>query len=539
MDRPMRTRGLTPRAAALLAVLLAAAMIPAGPVVAQQPRSGGTLHYIVEAEPPSFDAHRETTFAMLHPIRPHYNLLVKFDLPNYPKVVGDLAESWTISKDGKTYTFKIRSTVKWHDGATLTSRDVKASYDKIISPPEGIISARQTTYHMVNSVEAPDPTTMVFKLKFASPGFLENLASPFNWIYKAEILARDMRFYERNVMGTGPFRFVEYVRGSHWAGRRNPDYFVQGRPYLEGYRAFFIGSPAAQIAAIRSGQAHMTFRGVAPAQRDELVAALGNRIVIQEGPWLCNNIVIFNVKRKPFDDVRVRRALTMAVDRWGGSRALSQIAFVGPVGAIMRPRSSFAMKDADLMKLAGYGRNMTAARAEARRLLQEANVPDGFSFTLANRNVQMPYEPVGIYLVDQWRQIGINVRHVQGETGPYLANFRAGNFDAGVDFSCDFVDDPDVQLAKFLSADLSAVNYGGYIDRQLDLWYFQQARTPDKAKRAAIVAQFERRVLSDQAYAIYVLWWHRIVPHWRQVQGYKIDPAHHLDPDLQDIWLSE
>ena len=527
------------RAVALLGLLLALAVGPAGPVVAQQPRSGGTLNYIVEAEPPSFDAHRETTFAMLHPIRPHYNLLVKFDLQNYPKVVGDLAASWTISKDGLTYTFKVRQGVKFHDGSTLTSADVKASYDKIIFPPEGVISARQTTYHMVKSVTAPDPQTVVFQLKFASPGFLENLASPFNWIYKAEILARDPRFYERNIMGTGPFRFGEYVRGSYWAGRRNPDYFVQGRPYLDGYRALFIGSPAAQVAAIRSGQAHMTFRGVAPAQRDELTTSLGDRIVIQEGPWLCNNIVIFNIKKKPFDDIRVRKAVTLGIDRWGGSKALSLIAFLGPVGGIMRPASPFAMKTDELAKLAGYNRNIRAAREEARKLLREAGIPEGFSFTLQNRNVQMPYEPVGVFLVDQWRQIGLNVRHVQSETGPYLANFRAGNFEAGVDFSCDFVDDPDVQLAKFLSADLSAVNYGGYTDRQLDLWYFQQARTSDKAKRAQIVHQFEKRVLSDQIYAIYVLWWARIVPHWRQVRGYKISIAHHLDPDLQDIWLSE
>jgi peptide/nickel transport system substrate-binding protein len=527
------------RPAALVATLAALAITPAVPVVAQAPRTGGTLNYVVEAEPPSFDAHRETTFAMLHPIRPHYNLMVKFDLPNYPKVVGDLAESWTISKDGKTYTFKIRQGVKFHDGSALTSADIKASYDKIIFPPEGIISARKTTYHMVKSVTAPDPQTVVFQLKFASPGFLENLASPFNWIYKAEILARDPRFYERNVMGTGPFRFVEYVRGSHWAGRRNPDYFVSGRPYLDGYRALFIGSPAAQVAAIRSGQALMTFRGVAPAQRDELVQALGDRITIQEGPWLCNNTVIFNPKRKPFDDVRFRKALTLGIDRWGGSKALAQIAFLGPVGAVMRPDTPFAMKPDELTKLAGYSRNITAAREEARKLLREANIPEGFSFTLQNRNIQMPYEPVGIFLVDQWRQIGLNVRHVQSETGPYFANLRAGNFEAGVDFSCDFVDDPDIQLNKFLSADISPVNYGGYIDRQLDLWYFQQSRTTDPAKRKAIVQQFEKRVLSDQVYTIYVLWWARIVPHWRQVRGYKIGIAHHLEPDLQDMWLSE
>ncbi len=535
----MRRRGFIPRAAALLAVLLAVAVLPAVPVVAQQPRSGGILTYIVEGEPPSFDAHREETFAMLHPIRPHYNLLVKYDLPNYPKVVGDLAESWTISKDALTYTFKIRQGVKFHDASVLTSRDIKASYDKIIFPPEGIISVRKATYHMVTSVEAPDPQTVVFRLKFASPGFLRNLASPFNWIYKAEILARDMRFYERNVMGTGPFRFVEYVRGSHWVGQRNPDYFVQGRPYLDGYRALFISSAAIYMAALRSGQALINFRGIAPAQRDDLVRALGDRIVIQEGPWLCNNLVFFNTKRRPFDDARFRRALTLGIDRWGGSKSLSQIAFVGPVGGVMRPTSEFGTPEAELTKLAGYGRNMTAARAEARRLLREAGVPEGFSFALKNRSIQMPYEAVGIYLIDQWRQIGLNVQHVVQETGAYVADQRGGNYDASVGFTCDPTDDPDIQLNKFLSADISAANVGGYTDRQLDLWYFQQSRVANFETKMKIVRQFEKRVLSDQAYMIYALWWHRIIPHWRQVRGYKISVAHHLDPDLQDIWLSE
>ncbi len=89
---------------ALLVGILAVGLV-ADPTGAQQPRSGGTLAYVVSAEPPSFDAHRETTFAMLHPIRPHYNLLVKFDMPNYPKVIGDLADKWTISQDGLTYAF--------------------------------------------------------------------------------------------------------------------------------------------------------------------------------------------------------------------------------------------------------------------------------------------------------------------------------------------------------------------------------------------------------------------------------------------------
>ncbi|MDR7522747.1 MAG: ABC transporter substrate-binding protein [Armatimonadota bacterium] len=509
------------------------------PVTAQTPRQGGILTYIVTAAPPSFDAHRETTFAMIHPIRPHYNLLVKFDTRNYPKVIPDLAESWTSSRDGMTWTFKIRQGVKFHDGSILTSRDIKASFDRIVFPPEGVISVRQAVYQGVRAIEAPDPQTVVFRLKWAVPSFLEKLASPFNWIYKADILARDQRWYERNVMGTGPFKFVEYVRGSRWVGRRNEDYFERGKPYLDGYQALFITSRSAMIAALKGGQALIEFRGVSPAERDDLVRTLGDRIAVQEAPWLCNLIVTFNTKKKPFDDARVRRALTLAVDRWGGSNALSQIAFVKPVGGMMRPGSEMATPESELVKLAGYGRNIQQARTEARALLREAGVPENFSFTLKNRDVAMPYEPIGIFLVDQWRQIGLHVSHVQQETATYLADLRALNYDAAVDFACDFIDDPDIQLAKFVSADISPLNYGGYIDRQLDLMYFQQSRSADRATRLRVVRQFEKRVLHDQAYVMYVLWWQRIIPYWRKLQGYKTTTNHYVEPDLSEYWLSE
>jgi len=166
-------------------------------------------------------------------------------------------------------------------------------------------------------------------------------------------------------------------------------------------------------------------------------------------------------------------------------------------------------------------------------------VPDGFSFTLKNRDVQMPYEPVGVFLVDQWRQVGLNVQHVQQETAKYLADMRAGDYEASVDFACDFIDDPDVQLAKFVSSDVNPLNYGGYIDRQLDLLYVQQSRTADRARRLEIVRRFERRLLDEQAYVMYALWWQRIIPHWRTLQGYKTTTNHYVEPDLAEYWLAE
>src|SRR5688572_21831253 len=156
-------------------VLFAVGALLACPITAnaaEAPRSGGELVFAVGGTPPSFDGHRETTFAMLHPIAPHYSTLLRFDPQNYPKIVGDVAESWQISRDALTYTIKIRKGIKFHDGSELTSKDVKATYDKIVFPPEGVVSARQASYDLVKKIEAPDPYTVVFQLKHLSASFL-------------------------------------------------------------------------------------------------------------------------------------------------------------------------------------------------------------------------------------------------------------------------------------------------------------------------------------------------------------------------------
>ena len=180
--------GQLSRSLSILACFVVVLALGAVPVPAQeQPRPGGELIFVVAAEPPSFDAHREETFAMLHPGAPYYNTLLRVDPTDRTgtRFIGDLDESWTVSPDKRTYTFKVRRGVKFHDVSVMTSADVKASYDKIISPPPGIISSRQAAYKTVESVEAPNPDTVIFRLKFPEVSFLANLASPWNWIYKA------------------------------------------------------------------------------------------------------------------------------------------------------------------------------------------------------------------------------------------------------------------------------------------------------------------------------------------------------------------
>ncbi|HTN71650.1 MAG TPA: ABC transporter substrate-binding protein, partial [Methylomirabilota bacterium] len=437
------------------------------------------------------------------------------------------------------YTFKIRRGIKFHDGSELTSRDVKATYDKIIFPPDGVVSARQASYELVKKVEAPDPYTVVFQLKHLSASFLANLASPWNFIYKADILAKDPRWYEKNIMGSGPFTFVEYVAGSHWVGKKNPNYFMKGRPYLDGYRAIIIRDTAPRVASVRSGQTLVEFRGFNPAARDDMVKSAGSKITVQESAWACSIQIVPNNEKKFFNDVRVRRALTLAIDRWGASKVLSQISVMKYFGGLLRPGSEFATPEAELSRFAGFGKNVDGARKEARRLLKEAGVADGFAFTLKNRTVKEPYEIAGVYVIDQWRQIGLNVNHVQLEEGPYFNDLRQGNFDVAIDFQCDFMDEPDLQLFRFVSTDKSPINYSRYSDSVLDDLYEKQSRATDLKDRLKILRQFEKRVLDEKAYQFDLLWWQRIVPHSVKLQGWKITPSHYVNQDLRDVWLTE
>src|SRR5262245_41372544 len=508
---------------------------------ADTPRRGGELVFIVPAEPPSYDAHREETFALIHPAAPHYNTLLRIDPSDGTgtRVVGDLAESWAVSPDKQTYIVKLRRGVKFHDGSEMTSRDVKATYEKIIAPPPGVISARRGEYLEVETVQAPEPYVVAFKLRWPTPSFLHSLASPWNWIYKADILARDMHWYERNVLGTGPFVFVEHVKGAVWMGRRNPDYWDRGKPYLDSYRALFVRDDAMQVAALRAERAHIQFRGFSPAQRDDIVRTLGSKVRVQETLWNCGLVVAVNHEKRPFNDRRVRRALSLALDRYQAMRTLSKVAIVREVAGVQVPGTAFATPAAELSRLAGYWTDIGKSRAEARRLLAEAGVADGLSLVLKNRNVPMPYEYVGTWLVDQWRQIGVQVRLETQESTMYFNDLRSGNFELSTDFQCGYVVDPDLDLYKFQSRHLSDANYGRYADPVLDDLYVQQSRAVNAEQRRRHIRAFEKRLLDEEAHYLTTLQWYRIVTPNSRVPARTIPPGQHLNNQLHTVWLSE
>jgi peptide/nickel transport system substrate-binding protein len=165
------------------------------------------------AETAAYGCHASQTFALLHPVTPQYSLLVRWDATEKSKVVGDLDKSWTIAPDGLTYTFTLHDGIKFHDGSPLTSADIKATFERIATPPEGVISVRKERFADAAAIEAPDPATVVFKLKAVNASFLALLASPFNCVYSAARLKQNPRYPETEVMGSGAFQFVEHVRG--------------------------------------------------------------------------------------------------------------------------------------------------------------------------------------------------------------------------------------------------------------------------------------------------------------------------------------
>ena len=526
----------------LLAVGLGIAIGLTGPTLAgETPQPGGTLSYVIAADaPPSFDAHREGTFATVYSAAPFYSVLIRVD-PSGPSTATDFVcdlctEIPRPTDDGRTYTFKIRDGVRFQDGSRLSADDVAASWNKIIDPPEGVSSARQSHYMMVDKVDAPDRVTVVFHLTFATSAFLPALADPFTWIYKKEILDNDPRWYEKNILGSGPFKLVSYEVGSTIRGVRNPDYYHPGLPYLDGFTGLYAPKQAVRVDAIRSDRAAIDFRNLPPAARDELVGALGDKITVQQSDLNCGNLFTPNQKKKPFDDGRVRRALTLAVDRWNGAAALAKIATVHTVGGIVFPGSPLAASREELESIAGFWPDIGKSRTEARRLLQEAGA-DGLSFELLNRELDQPFKYVGTWLVDQWSKIGLNVTQRIVPVGPWFEAMRNGSFDVTLEGNCQSVINPVLDVQKYLPRSVFTENYGNFEDQHEINLYQKVLRETDLPKQRALMRDFEKYVLDDQAHELFLLWQHRIVPHRSYLKGWKISPSFYVNQDLSTVWL--
>jgi peptide/nickel transport system substrate-binding protein len=505
-------------------------------VAEEKPHYGGVLRVAIAGDPPSLDMHQEQTFMVTIPMSTIYNTLVTFDPHKYPAIIGDIAKSWTMSDDGMTWTFTLNQGVKFHDGSELTSADVKASWDKIVFPPEGAVSTRRSYYEAIKSIETPERYTVVFRLHYPSASFLPMLAHPANFIYAKNYLDQDINYYKQHAIGTGPFKLKEYVRGSYLEVERNTDYWKKGLPYLDGAKYFMIKDDGARAKSIRSDRTDVEFRGFNPTEVEAIKNDLGDQVTVRYPKSLIHWGVALNVDQKPFDDERVRKALSLAIDRYDMAKVLGPLTGLETVGGLMHPDTPWGLSSEELQQFAGFGKNYEANIKEAKRLLAEAGYPDGFKTILTNRSVKLPYIDLGVYLVSAWKKIGVEAEHKIEESATWSQTRRSRDFALLVDpYGSSAAGDPDEILNKFTSG--GSANWGRFNEPLADKFYEQQKTELDKPQRVQMVKELQKAVL-QKMWWIPGLWWTRIEVRSSRIQNYEPLHSHWMNRRLEDVWLA-
>jgi len=204
------------------------------------------------------------------------------------------------------------------------------------------------------------------------------------------------------------------------------------------------------------------------------------------------------------------------------------------VGGYLRPGYTLAAREEDLVKMPGFSKDIEASRIEARRLLAEAGVSN-LKVKLMNRTIANLFTGGGVYVIDQWRQIGVETEHIQANDSLYNNSMNEGTFDVALSFQGDSVDEPTYQLTRYLSVDLSS-NQGKYTDRELDRLFELQKDATDAGDRYRLLRAFEMRLLTE-AYNVPLLWWQRVVVMSAKVNGWEMSPSHLIGQDLEKVWL--
>jgi peptide/nickel transport system substrate-binding protein len=227
----------------------------------------------------------------------------------------------------------------------------------------------------------------------------------------------------------------------------------------------------------------------------------------------------------------------MAIDRWGGSDALSKITILKPVGGPLLPGSPLALTNDELAALPGYGREPEKSRAQAKTLLAEAGA-SSLKFKLINRNINHPFTPLGVFVIDQWRRIGVTAEHQQLDVSQQKATIANGEFQVALDAFCADSDDPKPLLLPYLSKSRSPRNMTRSESPQFDAVYDRFKSATNPTQRAVLATELQRMVISS-ANSVPVLWYSRIVAHVSSMKGWKIVPTHFANQDLADVWLDQ
>jgi peptide/nickel transport system substrate-binding protein len=506
----------------------------AGPTAveaAEEPRYGGILTQSTFADAPHFDLHQSETIAALLPLAPCYNRLAQYDPFDPTRIIPDLAERWQQSPDGKLYTFHLRRGVKFHHGKVFKAEDVKASWDRIIDPPKGVFSVRKLIFEAVSGIEAPDDHTVRFVLKRPMASLVANIAQGWNVIFPRDILEAkgDMK---RDVVGTGPFKFKEYVRGVSLEVEKYPDYHVKGRPYLDGVKTFIIPDLNTAVNAYIAGQI-LLHEATTESQAEQARLRVGSRGVIARLTQMSAITMEMNATRKPWSDPRVRQAASMAIDRKEAIHVMTDGA--GEVSGMMLASGQWALPLAELQKLPGYAPDKQAERAQARKVLAEAGFPNGFKAAMTVRRGQQ-FESAAVLLKDHLAQVGIDVNLEIYETAAFYERTRKREFELYGGSYSTAVDDPDAIFGQNYLCN-AARNYSGMCVPEVEKLFLEQSQIRDLKGRLPVVHQLQRVALQQVMKAVLGF---RVTFYLyaNVVHGYRPHYSRYLAESREQVWLA-
>ncbi len=515
------------------------------PAAATTPVTGGTLHYGLTLPVSGIDPHVNASSELGIALSGVYDTLVVQDRDGsfHPS----LAESWTVSEDGKTYTFRLRQDVTFHDGTPFNAAAVVRNLQRVVEPKT---KSQKAAFLLgpFDHAEATDDYTAVITLKEAYAPLLDGLSQVYLGIASPAALDKWGDQYQLHQVGTGPFRFVEYLDRQTLTIERNPDYRWapeirghQGPAYLDRVEFRFYADPATRLPGLLSGQADVMGE-LPPKDAEQIRGQVSGGSDQQEHQLLPIAIpglaVQFfpNTTLAPLDDVRVRQALLHATDRAALVNAVfgpTSPAAQGPLSAVTRGAAT---------GLSAYPFDL----AKAKALLQEAGWTDSDGDGILDKDGQKlelkaalmswgELPAVGTILQAQWKPLGIDL---QLEQMTYPAALEAGR--KGTHHLIPFVSsgtDPDLLRTFFHSSSIGGFNFARVNDPELDRWLDDARQTGDWAARARLYTQAQGRIM-EQAW---------ILPIRDQVNlNAAAQPVRDLSYDVQgwfpvlyDVWLTQ
>ena len=521
---------------------LAATLVAPRMSFAQTPKRGGTLRISNGGDPPDFDLHQSATYLTQFVGAPCYSTLLRIDPNDGNKLLPDLAEKFDISADGKTVTFHIREGVTFHNGMPLTAEDVVYSLDRIRKPPPGIVSPRKGLLENIASVIAQGDRTVVVALVQPQLDFPFLVSNPYNVIMPkkvAEPLDAQGQGMKRQIVGTGPFHLTRAIDGQIYEMERFDKYFGPAA-YLDKLQFFPIKGEIERAVALQGKRIDACFF----FPNESVLVTLRKVPDVTElrrpTPTFIN--LIPNVTMKPFDDVRVREAISLAVDRDAFIKTVGPLAgaFFHSKG-LMLPDSPYSLSNDEIKQFGGYdtlpglGGNVAANRQKALALLEQAGVPKGFKISMPTRGDVPAFRDASINVAAQLKTIGLDANVDIRDAGAFYAMENKGDFQLIAHSVALSGSLPDQILGEGYTS-FGGRNYGRWKDDAIDELFRAQSREADPQKRKELIRQFQLAFLKSY-YQINVAWVGYGAAYTKSMKGWVALPDLYANMQLANVWL--